>query len=50
MKKLNLLPDAKMRELIAESYENVRSKLPRAVKAKLEGTKQVSRRSKIPRK
>ena len=37
LERVDLLPDAEMRELIAESYQNVRSKLPKAVQAKLDG-------------
>jgi predicted DNA-binding protein (MmcQ/YjbR family) len=40
---MDLLRDAEMRELIAESYQNIRSKLPRSVQAKL-GEKQIPRR------
>jgi len=36
LERLDLLPDAQMKELIAESYENVRRKLPQAVRAALE--------------
>jgi len=48
LQRLDLLPDAEMRELIAASYHNIRSKLPRSIQAKLEGKKQpASRRAKI---
>ena len=36
LERMDLLPDAEMREVIAESYQNIRSKLPRRVQAKLE--------------
>ncbi len=36
LERMDLLRDAEMRELIAESYQNIRSKLPRSVQAKLE--------------
>jgi predicted DNA-binding protein (MmcQ/YjbR family) len=35
LKRFDLLADAEMRELIAESYQNICSKLPRRVQAKL---------------
>jgi predicted DNA-binding protein (MmcQ/YjbR family) len=40
LERLDLLRDAEMRELIAESYQNVRNKLPRRVQAGIEGMKQ----------
>jgi predicted DNA-binding protein (MmcQ/YjbR family) len=40
MERMDLLRDAEMREVIAESYRNIRSKLPRSVQAKL-GEKQI---------
>jgi predicted DNA-binding protein (MmcQ/YjbR family) len=45
VERLDLLRDAEMRELIAESYQNIRSKLPRSVQAKL-GEKQIPPRVK----
>lgn len=48
LKCLDLLPNAEMHELIAESYQNIRSNLPRSVQAKLEEKKQrVSRRDEL---
>ena len=35
LERLDLLPDDEMRELITESYQNIRSKLPRSVQANL---------------
>ena len=43
LERMDLLRDAEMREVIAESYQNIRSKLPRSVQAKLE-EKQIPRR------
>jgi predicted DNA-binding protein (MmcQ/YjbR family) len=40
LERMDLLRDAEMREVIAESYQNIRSKLPRSVQAKL-GEKQI---------
>lgn len=45
LERMDLLRDAEMREVIAESYQNIRSKLPRSVQAKL-GEKQISPRAK----
>jgi predicted DNA-binding protein (MmcQ/YjbR family) len=45
LERMDLLRDAEMRELIAESYQNIRSKLPRSVQAKL-GEKQLPLRVK----
>ena len=39
LERVDLLPDDEMRELIAESYQNIRRRLPRSVQAKLGGTK-----------
>ena len=50
LERLDLLPAAEMRQLIAESYENVRSKLPRAVRAKLDGQQKVPRPTKTQRR
>ena len=44
LERVDLLPDAEMRALIAESYQNIRSKLPRTVQAKLDGAKRVPAR------
>ena len=41
---LNVLGDSELREVIAESYHNVRSKLPRSVQAKLDGASSDNRR------
>ena len=43
LERMDLLRDDEMREVIAESYKNIRSKLPRSVQAKLE-EKQIPRR------
>ena len=43
LERMDLLRDDEMREVIAESYQNIRSKLPRSVQAKLE-EKQIPRR------
>jgi predicted DNA-binding protein (MmcQ/YjbR family) len=45
LERMDLLRDDEMREVIAESYQNIRSKLPRSVQAKL-GEKQIPRRVK----
>ena len=45
LERMDLLRDAEMREVIAESYQNIRSKLPRSVQAKL-GEKQIPLRVK----
>lgn len=45
LERMDLLRDAEMREVIAESYQNIRNKLPRSVQAKL-GEKQISPRAK----
>lgn len=39
LERLDLLPDEEVKELIAESYENVRRKLPQAVRASLDQKK-----------
>jgi predicted DNA-binding protein (MmcQ/YjbR family) len=49
LERLDLLPDADMRELIAESYQNIRSKLPRAVQTNLAESKQQAPRRAKPR-
>jgi predicted DNA-binding protein (MmcQ/YjbR family) len=36
LERMDLLRDTEMREVIAESYQNIRNKLPRSVQAKLE--------------
>ncbi|MGI9100823.1 MAG: MmcQ/YjbR family DNA-binding protein [Terriglobales bacterium] len=43
VKRIDLLPDEEMRELIAASYENVRRKLPKTLQAKLDGERQSGR-------
>ena len=45
LERMDLLPGAEMREVIAESYQNIRSKLPRSVQAQL-GEKQIPLRVK----
>jgi hypothetical protein len=45
LERMDLLRDDEMREVIAESYQNIRSKLPRCVQAKL-GDRQIPRRVK----
>jgi predicted DNA-binding protein (MmcQ/YjbR family) len=45
LERMDLLRDAEMREVITESYQNIRSKLPRSVQAKL-AEKQIPRRVK----
>jgi predicted DNA-binding protein (MmcQ/YjbR family) len=45
LERMDLLRDAEMREVIEESYQNIRSKLPRSVQATL-GDKQIPRRVK----
>jgi predicted DNA-binding protein (MmcQ/YjbR family) len=40
LERMDLLRDAEMREVIAESYQNIRSKLPRSMQAKLEEKEQ----------
>ena len=39
LERMDLLPDAELRALIAESYQNIRSKLPRSLQAKLDRAK-----------
>ena len=50
LERLDLLPDAEMRSLIAESYRIVKSKLPREVQTKLEGKAKVPRPAKSRRR
>jgi predicted DNA-binding protein (MmcQ/YjbR family) len=50
LERVDLLPDAELRALIAESYQNIRSKLPRSVQAKLdEAERKPARESKTRR-
>ena len=50
LERLDLLPNADLRELIAESYQNVKNKLPRAVLAKLDGKAKGPRQAKSRRR
>ncbi len=45
LERIDLLADEEMRALIKESYENVRSKLPRRIRDELEKEKQTPRRA-----
>jgi predicted DNA-binding protein (MmcQ/YjbR family) len=45
IERLDLLRDSELRELIAESYHNVRSRLPRSAQSKLDNPATVARKT-----
>ena len=49
LERLDLLRDDETRELIADSYDNVRSKLPSSVQQKLEGARLKTRGARLQR-